>query len=182
MISSLFRPALSVSLIFAAWISAPEVEQVAAASPIAKKESEARALSAMPEYQSASPRSVKSRTKHRLKKETERLTTAEFRRKKSSSHPSPHSRLRKKTLHPPLPPEQTQLKPDLSHHGILENSRRYDPSPAQRKGAVLNPQAHDLRFDHFQELDKNQDGVIDPFERATSRLDIDRDLSNRQRE
>jgi hypothetical protein len=30
--------------------------------------------------------------------------------------------------------------------------------------------------DHFQELDKNHDGAIDPIERATGRIDLDRDL------
>jgi hypothetical protein len=65
---------------------------------------------------------------------------------------------------------------------MLEKPERYDPSPARRKGGVPNPQAGDLRHDHFQELDKNRDGVIDPFERVSGRLDIDRDLSTLQRE
>jgi hypothetical protein len=38
---------------------------------------------------------------------------------------------------------------------------------------------HDLQADHFQELDRNQDGVLDPLERAVGRLDIERDLNNR---
>ncbi|MGQ0665846.1 MAG: EF-hand domain-containing protein [Nitrospiraceae bacterium] len=71
-------------------------------------------------------------------------------------------------------------KPDLSPHGMLEQPRRYDPSSARRKGGVPNPRAGELHHDHFQELDRNRDGVIDPFERVSGRLDIDRDLSNRQ--
>lgn len=67
---------------------------------------------------------------------------------------------------------------DLSYHGILEQPQRYDPSRNLRNGAVPNPRARDLRFDHFRELDKNRDGVIDPLEKATSRLDIERDMSN----
>jgi hypothetical protein len=37
----------------------------------------------------------------------------------------------------------------------------------------------DLTFDHFQELDRNQDGVIDPVERAFGRIDMDQDLRSR---
>lgn len=177
--SGLWRSALFSILICVAWVSVPENELAAAASPKAQKETKARALSVMPESQPAAPRSVvKSRAKHRLKKETEHPMTAEFRQKKSSARLNSHSHLRKKTLHLTPPPEEVQLQPDQSHHGILENSRRYDPSPDQHKGAVPNPQARDLRFDHFQEVDKNQDGVIDPLERATSRLDIERDMNN----
>ena len=73
-------------------------------------------------------------------------------------------------------------KSDLSYHGMLKQPGRYDPSPARRRGGVPNPQAGDLRLDHFQELDKNRDGVIDPFERVSGRLHIDQDLANLQRE
>jgi hypothetical protein len=44
---------------------------------------------------------------------------------------------------------------------------------------VPNPAARELQVDHFQELDRNQDGVLDPLERTVGRLDIERDLSNR---
>lgn len=72
-----------------------------------------------------------------------------------------------------------QAKPDLSYHGILHQPQRYDPSQGHRRSAgVPNPQAGDLVYDHFQELDKNRDGLIDPVERARGRLDIDRDLAN----
>lgn len=78
------------------------------------------------------------------------------------------------------PPAIVQPKPNLSYHGILEQPQRYDPSRDRRAGRAPNPQAGELLHDHFQELDKNHDGMIDPFERAFGRLDIDRDLSNRQ--
>jgi hypothetical protein len=78
------------------------------------------------------------------------------------------------------PPAIVAPKPDLSYHGILEQPQRYDPSRDRRAGRAPNPQAGELLHDHFQELDKNHDGMIDPFERALGRLDIDRDLSNRQ--
>ena len=73
-----------------------------------------------------------------------------------------------------------QPKPDLSYHGILEQPQRYDPSRDRRAGRAPNPQAGEVLHDHFQELDKNHDGMIDPFERAFGRLDMDRDVSNRQ--
>ena len=78
------------------------------------------------------------------------------------------------------PPAIVQPKPDLSYHGILEQPQRYDPSRDRRAGRVPNPQAGEILHDHFQELDKNHDGMIDPFERAFSRLDMDRDVSNHQ--
>ncbi len=74
--------------------------------------------------------------------------------------------------------EENEATQDLSYHGILERPQRYDPSRNIRHGAVPNQRARDLRFDHFRELDKNRDGVIDPLERATGRLDIERDMSN----
>ena len=78
------------------------------------------------------------------------------------------------------PPVIAQPKPDLSYHGILEHPQRYDPSRDRRTGRAPNPQAGEILHDHFQELDKNRDGMIDPFERAFGRLDMDRDVSNHQ--
>ena len=96
-----------------------------------------------------------------------------------SHHRTMPDRHRPKTL--VVRPLATVLpKPDLSYHGILEHPQRYDPSLQRHKGAPHNPQAGELLHDHFQELDKNHDGVLDPFERALGRLDMDRDLSNRQ--
>ena len=69
-----------------------------------------------------------------------------------------------------------QAKPDLSYHGILERPQRYDPRRDHRKRGSPNPQIGDVLHDHFQELDKNHDGAIDPVERATGRIDLDRDL------
>jgi hypothetical protein len=64
----------------------------------------------------------------------------------------------------------------------LEQSGRYNPSPVRRKGGAPNPEAEAVRHDHFQELDRNRDGLLDPFERVSGRLDIDRDLPSRRRE
>ena len=68
---------------------------------------------------------------------------------------------------------------DLSPHGLIEGPQRYDPRPNYRTAGVRDPQTRDLIHDHFQELDRNRDGRIDPVERAFGRLDIDRDLSSR---
>ena len=66
----------------------------------------------------------------------------------------------------------------LAYHGILEQPQRYDFG-RKSKGAVLNPEARELLIDHFQELDRNRDGVLDPLERAVGRLDIERDMNHR---
>ena len=85
----------------------------------------------------------------------------------------------KAVIERPLP-DVVEPKPDLSYHGILEQPQRYDPSRDRRAGRPPNPQADEILYDHFQELDKNHDGMIDPFERAFSRLDMNRDVSNYQ--
>jgi hypothetical protein len=74
-----------------------------------------------------------------------------------------------------------QPRTDLMHYGVLEDSQRYDPRPHAHAHAagVPNPQTPDLTHDHFQELDRNQDGKIDPVERAFGRIDMDRDLNTR---
>ena len=78
-----------------------------------------------------------------------------------------------------VPKAIVQPRTDLMHYGILENSQRYDPRPPADSTGVPHPQALDLTHDHFQELDRNQDGKIDPVERAFGRIDMDRDLHTR---
>ncbi|NOS76747.1 MAG: EF-hand domain-containing protein [Nitrospira sp.] len=81
----------------------------------------------------------------------------------------------------PLRPQATLTpKPDVSYHGMLQQPQRYTPHYEQGKGRVPNPNAGALLHEHFQELDKNRDGSIDPFERALGRLDLDRDLADHQ--
>ena len=94
------------------------------------------------------------------------------------TRPKGRSRVKVRKKHVPRAAEQFQT--GCTHHGMLEDSRRYDPTPARRHGGVPNPQAGELHYEHFQELDRNRDGVIDPFERVSGRLDIERDLANRQ--
>jgi hypothetical protein len=77
---------------------------------------------------------------------------------------------------------QAVIKPraDLMYHGILEDPSRYDPRQNRQTAGAPDPQTPELTHDHFQELDRNRDGKIDPVERAFGRLDMDRDLSTRQ--
>ena len=79
-----------------------------------------------------------------------------------------------------VPKAVVQPRTDLTYYGVLEDSQRYDPRPNSRMAGVPSPQTSDLTHDHFQELDRNQDGKIDPVERAFGRIDIDRDLHTRQ--
>lgn len=69
--------------------------------------------------------------------------------------------------------------PDLAHHGLLTPPHRYQLDQGNRRSIVVTPRSGDLAHDHFLELDKNRDGVLDPLERAVGRLDIERDLNYR---
>lgn len=80
------------------------------------------------------------------------------------------------------PPTIIEPKADLSYYGLLEQPQRYDPNRDRRTGRVLNPLTSELLYDHFPELDRNRDGVIDPLERAVGRLGMGRDLSNQHRD
>ncbi|HXX76749.1 MAG TPA: EF-hand domain-containing protein [Nitrospiraceae bacterium] len=68
---------------------------------------------------------------------------------------------------------------DLTYHGILQDPSRYDPRHNRHTAGTPDPQTPELTHDHFQELDRNGDGKIDPVEKAFGRLDMDRDLSAR---
>jgi hypothetical protein len=73
-----------------------------------------------------------------------------------------------------------QPSTDLMYHGMLESPQRYDPRRNHFGAGIPDPHTSELTHDHFQELDRNQDGTIDPVERAFGRLDMDRDLHDRQ--
>jgi hypothetical protein len=66
------------------------------------------------------------------------------------------------------------------YYGMLESPQRYDPRRNHLGGGVPNPDILELTYDHFQELDRNQDGAIDPVERTFGRPDMDRDLHDRR--
>ena len=72
-----------------------------------------------------------------------------------------------------------QPRTDLIPYGMLEDRQRYDPRPRAVSAGVPSPHRLDLTHEHFQELDRNQDGKIDPVERAFGRIDMDRDLQIR---
>ena len=97
-----------------------------------------------------------------------------------SSSPSAKSHRRMKVHKKAAPKVVVQPRTDLMYHGLLEDPQRYDPRPNYRTAGVPNPQTPELAHDHFQELDRNRDGKIDPVERAFGRLDMERDLHNRQ--
>lgn len=78
------------------------------------------------------------------------------------------------------PKAVVQPRTDLMFHGILETPQRYDPRRNQLGAGVPDPHALELTHDHFQELDRNQDGTIDPVERTFGRPDMDRDLHDRR--
>jgi hypothetical protein len=73
-----------------------------------------------------------------------------------------------------------QPRTDLMYYGMLESPQRYDPRRNHFGGGVPNPDILELTYDHFPELDRNQDGAIDPVERTFGRSDMDRDLHDRR--
>jgi hypothetical protein len=96
-----------------------------------------------------------------------------------AGHPPAHHRMnRNKKVLP-----KAILKPsfDFRSHGMLEDPRRYDSRLHHQTSGLQDPQTSHMAYDHFQELDRNQDGRIDPVERAVGRLDMDRDLPEHHR-
>ena len=68
-----------------------------------------------------------------------------------------------------------QSAKERAFQGMLQSPSRYDPSLGARFSGAADPHVRELTHDHFQELDRNRDGTIDPFERTMGRLDMDRD-------
>jgi len=93
---------------------------------------------------------------------------------------SPKSPRRTKVYRRKAPKAVVQPRTDLMYHGMLESPQRYDPRRSHLGTGVPDPHNPELTHDHFQELDRNQDGSIDPVERTFGRLDMDRDLHNRR--
>ncbi len=78
------------------------------------------------------------------------------------------------------PKAVVQPRTDLMYHGMLESSQRYNPRRDHLGARIPDPHNPELTHDHFQELDRNQDGTIDPVERTFGRPDMDRDLYDRR--
>jgi hypothetical protein len=100
----------------------------------------------------------------------------------ASKNKKPSDRQARKALRGRKPrPSETVAEPmsGLTHHGLLEAPHRYHLNQGDRRSVVVTSYPGDLVHDHFLELDKNRDGVIDPLERAVGRLDIERDMRNR---
>lgn len=93
---------------------------------------------------------------------------------------SPKSHRRLKTHRIRVPQAVVQPRTDLMYHGMLESPQRYELRRNHLGTGLPSPQAPELTHDHFQELDRNQDGFIDPIEKAFDRVDMGRDLYNRR--
>jgi hypothetical protein len=133
----------------------------------------------LPEQTQKSARKIASPTE--LKRPTKAIQESPRQESPTDLKPRPpKSRLQVKVRKTVLPKAVVQPRADLMYYGVLEDPQRYDPRPNPHTAGVPNPQTPDLTHDHFQELDRNQDGKIDPVERAFGRLDMDRDLHNRQ--
>jgi len=74
------------------------------------------------------------------------------------------------------PKAVVQPRTDLMYHGMLESPQRYDPRRNHPGAGVPSTHDPELTDDHFQELDRNLDGTIDPIERTFGRPDMDRDF------
>jgi hypothetical protein len=130
------------------------------------------------ERKSKSPKSpipvATERQPEAIQKQTEPVPT-EFK-------PASLKSLRGVKVHKKVVPKAVlEPRTDLMYHGMLESPQRYDPRRNHHVGAgVPDPHNPELTLDHFQELDHNQDGSIDPVERVFSRLDMDRDFHDRR--
>jgi hypothetical protein len=98
---------------------------------------------------------------------------------KLTSPKSPRSPRRMKVYKKRAPKAVVQPRTDLIYHGMLESPQRYDPRRKRLGAGVQGPHTPELTYDHFQELDRNQDGSIDPVERTFGRPDMDRDFHDR---
>ncbi|MDF0644974.1 MAG: hypothetical protein P0111_13170 [Nitrospira sp.] len=81
-----------------------------------------------------------------------------------------------------MPHAKVTIQPsrrELAFHGLLETPQRYDPRLNHRAARMPAIQTPELAQDQFVELDRNQDGHVDPVERTLGRLDMEHDLQPR---
>lgn len=151
------RVLISTCLVAFTWVS---IEHVSAATKNAKEPAPAVAV----------PKPAKQ---HSVQKQGKPVQT--------EPKPTSPKRPRRMKVHKKGPPKAVvQPRTDLMYHGMLESSQRYNPRRNHLGAGVPDPYNPELTHDHFQELDRNQDGTIDPVERTFGRLDMDRDLHNRR--
>jgi hypothetical protein len=156
------------------------VSSLSAASARSKKEAKLPIIESIVSDRSVSTMRQKVEARKLAKTESGKSVAVESQGQTPPDRTSRKTRRHQKATVKIRLPAIVQPKPNLSCHGILQQPQRYDPSRDRRTGRVRNPLAGELLHEHFQELDKNYDGMIDPFERALGRLDLDHDLNNRQ--
>ena len=159
------------------------LEELSFATP--KKASDQDPSRASPRAHRISPEASQRATTSKATKEVQPVSaetkTGSLRQPRPTAE-KPSSKKNHRTMKAhirPMPKAVVQPRTDLIPYGMLEDSQRYDPLPRAASSGVPSPQRHDLIQDHFQELDRNQDGKIDPIERAFGRIDLDRDLHSR---
>lgn len=170
-------------------VLAVTVGQTIAATKKAKEPAPSVVTAKLPKQQSAQGQnpSIQRAKKSSVPAATERQLEATQKQAKpapaelkSISPVSPKSHRRMKVHRKRVPKAVVQPRTDLMYHGMLESPQRYDPRRSHLGTGVPDPHNPELTHDHFQELDRNQDGSIDPVERTFGRLDMDRDLHNRR--
>jgi hypothetical protein len=146
------------------------VENLAYAASTSEKAEVKRSPARVATRHSANP--LISRKKHIS---GPRAGMASKKKKPSDRQTSKASRGRK-----PVPSETVaESMPGIAHDSLLAAPHRYRLNRGDRNSVVVTPHPGDLVQDRFLELDKNRDGFIDPLERATGRLDIERDIISR---
>ena len=163
--------ATTVGQTFAATTKAKGSVPVVVAKPTKQQSEQGQTLSIQRSKKSPMP-SATERQPEAIQKQAKPVST-------ELKPTSPKSPRRMKTHKRRVPKAVVQPRTDLMYHGMLESSQRYDPRRNHLDAGVPDPHNSELTQDHFQELDRNQDGSIDPVERAFGRLDMDRDFRDR---
>jgi len=166
--------ATTVGQTFAATTKAKGSVPVVAAKPTKQQSEQGQTLSIQRSKKSPMP-SATERQPEAIQKQAKPVPTE----LKPASPTSQKSHRRMKTHKRRVPKAVVQPRTDLMYHGMLESPQRYDSRRNHLDAGVPDPHNSELTQDHFQELDRNQDGSIDPVERAFGRLDMDRDFHDR---
>ncbi len=161
------------SLVLAAFVMAEAVAGVPAKTKAEKSQT------SVPAASTKSPKPTKRSKPATTKSPRQSAAKQRQRENVPSAQPAVRSRKsghRAKRNKRPAVVEPTE---DHSYLGVVRRPYRYNPHSAGHMGVPAAVHSRDLIHDHFQELDKNRDGVIDPMEHAAGRLDMDRDSPRR---